>query len=36
MVRSAAGECNALDGTLKEAKQVVVEELAAVVGVEFE
>ena len=30
VVRSAAGECNTLDGTLKEAKQVVVEELAAV------
>jgi hypothetical protein len=35
MVRSAARERNALDGSPKEAKQMVVEELVAVIGVEF-
>ncbi|MEA3459445.1 MAG: hypothetical protein U9R11_02020 [Chloroflexota bacterium] len=34
VVGSAAGELNALDGPLLEAEQVVVEELAAVVGVD--
>jgi hypothetical protein len=36
VIRSAAGEGNILDEVLKEAEQVVVEELAAVVRVEFE